>query len=65
MPFTIGFKYKMLETVEIVVSGEKGEIVACASYANAENQYLIRYCAGDGRAVESWWSESALRGEFE
>lgn len=41
-------------------SGEEGEIVGRAEYLNAENGYLFRYKAGDGRQVEAWWAESAF-----
>ncbi len=48
--------------VAISVSGETGEVVGVAYYANSfEPQYLVRYKAGDGRAVEAWWTENALK----
>lgn len=43
-----------------LVSGEAGEVIGRAEYAHTERNYLLRYVAGDGRAVESWWGESAL-----
>ena len=46
--------------VIITCSGEHGEIIGRAEYPVNEDQYLVRYVAGDGRAVESWWSVSAL-----
>jgi hypothetical protein len=54
-------KYQLTEEVLIEVSGEKGRIVGRGDYELSQPQYLIRYCAGDGRAVEQWWNESALR----
>lgn len=45
----------------IRASGEGGTIVARGEYIAGENQYLLRYQANDGRAVEQWWGESALR----
>ena len=51
------FKLKQLAKLE---SGERGTIIARAEYAHGENQYQLRYTAGDGRQCESWWSESAL-----
>lgn len=40
---------------------ERGEVVARAEYLTSEPQYLVRYVAGDGRCVEAWWTESALK----
>jgi hypothetical protein len=54
------FKFDMNANVAILSGEEIGEIIARAEYATAENSYLIRYRAGDCRAVESWWGESAL-----
>ena len=56
----INFVFDLLETVEIDASKETGIIIARAEYATSENSYLVRYKANDGRAVENWWSESAL-----
>ncbi|WP_241331153.1 hypothetical protein [Burkholderia cenocepacia] len=56
----MGFKFSLGDDVTIVASGETGEVVGRAEYADSSNQYYIRYKAGDGRATESWWSESAL-----
>ena len=54
-------KFKLNQRVRIACSEERGEVVGVAvySYTN-EATYLIRYTAGDGRAVEAWWTESAL-----
>ncbi len=49
------------DRVEIVCSGEQGFIIGKASYSEGSAQALVRYKAADGRAVESWWNESALR----
>jgi len=54
------FKFQLGEGVVIVVSGERGNVIARAEYLNCDPQYLVRYKAGDGRAIESWWSEDAL-----
>lgn len=54
------FKFNLNAHVSIAASGEAGEVVARAEYAAAENGYLVRYKAADGRAVEAWWGESAL-----
>lgn len=55
------FQFEMNTTVEIIISGERGQVICRAEYMTAENVYLLRYRAGDGRAVESWWNESALK----
>lgn len=54
------FKFDLKSSVKIVCSGEFGEIIARAQYADGEDQYLIRYKAGDGRAVEAWWGVTAI-----
>ena len=46
--------------VKIFASGETGEVIGRSEYTYAENSYLVRYKSGDGRAVENWWTESAL-----
>jgi len=48
------------ERVKIVCSGEKGIVVGYAQYKNHADQALVRYMAGDGRAVEAWWDVDAL-----
>lgn len=54
------FKFELGQSVAITASGEAGSVVGRAEYNNADNCYLVRYKAGDGRAVESWWTELAL-----
>ena len=54
------FKFDLNDEVSIIASEEYGEVIARAEYSSSVNQYLIRYKAGDGRAVEAWWDESAL-----
>lgn len=54
------FKFKLGDRVAIVESGESGEVIGRADYAHADNSYYLRYKAADGRAVENWWSETAL-----
>ena len=56
----MAFKYKLGQGVKIAVSGETGTVIGRAEYADSKPNYLIRYAAGDGRAVESWWAASAL-----
>lgn len=53
-------KFNLKQIVVITASGEQGEVIARAEYVVAEPSYLIRYKCADGRAVEAWWTESAL-----
>lgn len=53
-------KFELKQKVTIAISGETGEVVGRAQYIAHENTYLVRYKSADGRAVESWWDESAL-----
>ncbi len=55
-----GFNFILGEAVVIAVSGECGKVVGRSEHLNCDPQYLVRYKAGDGRAVESWWAEDAL-----
>jgi hypothetical protein len=54
------FQFELGAQVRISVSHEAGIVVARAQYIASSNAYLVRYRAGDGRAVEAWWSEDAL-----
>lgn len=51
---------KLGDTVVIDCSGEFGTVIGTAQYIASEDTMLIRYRAGDGRAVESWWPVSAI-----
>ena len=51
------FRYELEQAMKISASGETGVIVGRAEYTTAEDSYLLRYKAADGRAVEAWWSE--------
>ncbi len=55
-------KFALGAKVTIGVSGESGTVVGIAFYVATQTSYLVRYRAGDGRAVEAWWNESALEG---
>lgn len=55
------FQFNLNQPVTIAASGEQGTVIGRAEYTTSENSYLIRYKAGDGRAVDSWWGESALQ----
>lgn len=48
------------DQVIITCSSEHGTVVGIARYMSGNTDYLIRYRAMDGRAVEQWWSESAI-----
>jgi len=54
------FKFDLSSEVKIQVSGEVGTVIGRAEYSGCENNYQVRYKCADGRAVESWWAESAL-----
>jgi uncharacterized protein YhbP (UPF0306 family) len=54
------FQFELNEVVTIVISQEKGLIIARAEYVVSENTYLLRYATRDGTATEQWWGESAL-----
>lgn len=54
------FKFNLGETARITSSDEQGTVIGRAEYQHCDNSYLLRYRSGDGRAVETWWSESAL-----
>lgn len=54
-------KFELGQQAQIKASSEQGEVIGRAEYLNTENAYLLRYKSGDGRAVEAWWSASALQ----
>lgn len=54
-------QFALNDEVTIAASGESGTIIARAEYSASAPQYLIRYKAADGRAVESWWNEDAIK----
>jgi hypothetical protein len=53
-------KFQLNDEVVIAASGEEGVVIGRAEYSYAEPSFLVRYKAGDGRAVEAWWTETAL-----
>ena len=55
------FKFELDQKVTLVVSGEKGVIIGRAEYNYMTPQYLVRYKAADGRGVQDWWPENALK----
>ena len=54
------FNFDLGSRVRIRESGEVGEVIGRAEFSYSQNSYHVRYKAGDGRAVENWWTESAL-----
>jgi len=54
------FAFDLGSSVKLQASDEAGTVIGRAEYTTAENSYLVRYKAADGRAVEAWWTESAL-----
>ena len=57
------FKFDLKQVVKIEESGEVGTVIGRCDYVAADNNYFLRYKAADGRAVEAWWTESALSGQ--
>lgn len=54
------FKFDLGTKVMLVLSEETGTVEGRAQFNSQDNQYLIRYKAGDGRLNEVWWTESAI-----
>lgn len=54
-------RHEIGETVVLKESEEMGRVIGRAQYEDSKDQYLIRYKAGDGRQVEQWWYESAIK----
>lgn len=55
------FDIKLNAEVRIKCSGEKGIVIGRCEHLDAtEHDYRLRYKAADGRAVESWWSRTAI-----
>lgn len=55
------FKFDIGQQVMIAISGESGEVIGRAEYADSENSYFLRYKDAQGMAREEWWREGALR----
>lgn len=55
------FAFQLSDAVIIKASGETAEIASRSESTFAEPQYLLRYRCADGRAVEQWWTQSALQ----
>jgi hypothetical protein len=54
------FKFELGQIVRVAGGNETGKIIGRGEYDTAQNTYYVRYVAGDGRAVETWWGEDAL-----
>lgn len=54
------WKFELLQSVKISVSGEVGTVIGRAEYSHDERRYQLRYKSADGVGSESWWNESAL-----
>ena len=55
-----GFKFKIGDRAQLIVSGESGRITGMSLYEHGGPQYFLHYKAADGRAVSQWWDESNL-----
>lgn len=55
-PFIFGLGHWL----RITCSNEPGQCISRSESLTGEPQYLLRYKAADGRAVEAWWAQSAL-----
>lgn len=60
LSYTHSFAHPLHTTVTITASGETGTVIGVAAYTDSNDQYLIRYKAADGRAVEAWWAVKAI-----
>ena len=55
------FEFELGQLVKIEASDEQGTVCGRAQYLTGDNSYLLRYKCADGRAVEAWWTASALQ----
>ncbi|MGY3482280.1 hypothetical protein ACVW1C_000163 [Bradyrhizobium sp. USDA 4011] len=55
------FLYELSNAVKMVESNEEGTVIGRAEYQDHINSYLVRYRAGDGRQVENWFDETAIK----
>lgn len=54
------FQFELRQRVRLNESDEVGTVIGRAEFTNKQPQYMVRYRAADGRAVESWWDEDAI-----
>lgn len=57
------FNFSLGQLVKLERSQEEGEVIARSEYLTSEPCYLVRYQAADGRQVEAWWGESAVKAD--
>ncbi len=55
------FMFRLHQSVALKASDGRGEIIGRAEFTNGVDQYKVRYVAGDGRQVEDWLAEDAIR----
>jgi hypothetical protein len=55
------FKFELGQKVEITISGEQGSVYGRVEYAEEVPQYLVKYKAADGRAVDGWFLANELK----
>lgn len=56
----MSFKFELGDHVQITGSPENGTVIARSDSSEMVDQYEVRYLAGDGRMIETWWSGTAL-----
>lgn len=54
------FKFENGSKLRLIGSEEQGIVIGRAQFASSDDQYYLRYLAGDGRLIESWWDVNAL-----
>ena len=54
------FLFNLGQSLKISASGESGIVTGRCEFLSGQPQYLLRYKAADGRAVESFWGQDAL-----
>ena len=57
-------KYKLNQKIKLALTEEQGIVIGIADYAESEEagmRYYVRYKAADGRQVEEWFTDGALR----
>ena len=54
------FKFDLTQMVDILASGEFGEVRARSQHVEGMNQYLIHYKSAVGTASTAWFDESMI-----
>ena len=55
------FAFRLHQSISLKLSDERGEIIGRAEFTNSVDHYKVRYVGGDGRLVEDWLPEDAIR----